>query len=322
MKILIAYDGSEGADTGIDGLHRAGLPTHDVEALVVSVAEVWLPPHSLVGELDDTSRGEIPEYVKLIRERVARIVEQAQGLAQRGGERVRRIFPRWTVGNEAISGSPAYELLTRAGEWQPDLIVVGSHGQTALGRFVLGSVSQKVLTEAHTSVRIARRATGAGASAERVIVAVDGSAGSQAAVRAVAARGWSAGSEVRVIVAQDLMKAFPVSLLIPPVNEFVDDVNNEENAQAEEIAAEAVRELRAELDGKSVTVSSLVDAGDPKRVIVRHAEEFGADCIFTGATGFSSRIERFIVGSVSAAIGARAPCSVEVVRVPEQAQAT
>lgn len=25
MKILIAYDGSEGADTGIDGLQRAGL---------------------------------------------------------------------------------------------------------------------------------------------------------------------------------------------------------------------------------------------------------------------------------------------------------
>ena len=40
MKILIAYDGSEGADTGIDGLQRAGLPTQGTEALVVSVAEV------------------------------------------------------------------------------------------------------------------------------------------------------------------------------------------------------------------------------------------------------------------------------------------
>ena len=44
MGILIAYEGSESADAGIDGLHRAGLPTEDVEALVVSVAEVWLPP--------------------------------------------------------------------------------------------------------------------------------------------------------------------------------------------------------------------------------------------------------------------------------------
>jgi nucleotide-binding universal stress UspA family protein len=179
---------------------------------------------------------------------------------------------------------------------------------------VLGSVSQKVLTEARTSVRIARRATGEGASAERIIVAIDGSPGSQAAVRAVASRGWGQGSEVRVIVAQDLMKAFPVSLLIPPVSKFVDDVNDDENAQAEQIAAEAVRELRARLDDKSVTVSSVVDAGDPKQVIVRYAKEFGADCIFTGATGFSSRVERFLLGSVSSAIAARAHCSVEVVR--------
>ena len=42
MKVLIAYDGSESADTAIDGLRRAGLPT-EADALVASVAEVWLP---------------------------------------------------------------------------------------------------------------------------------------------------------------------------------------------------------------------------------------------------------------------------------------
>lgn len=315
MKILIAYDGSESADAGIDGLHRAGLPLKDVEALVVSVAEVWLPPP---GDevLDDTFPFQIPAGVKLARERAARIVGQAQELAERGGERVRRIFPQWTVSHEAASGSPAFELLNRAEAWQPQLIVVGSQGRTALGRFVLGSVSQKVLTEARTSVRVARRATGSGASAERIVVGVDGSPGSQAAVRAVASRGWSPGSEVRVVVAQDLMKAFPVSLLGPPVNEFVDEVNKDEHTQAEELAAEAIKELRAGLDDKGVIVSSVVDAGDPKRVLVRHAEEFGADSIFTGATGFSSRAERFLLGSVSAAVAARAHCSVEVVRAP------
>jgi nucleotide-binding universal stress UspA family protein len=294
-------------------LQRAGLPPEGVEAVVVSVAEVWLPPP---GDevLDDTFPLQIPAGVKLARERAARIVGQAQELAERGGERVRRIFPRWTVSHEAASGSPAFELLNRAEGWQPQLIVVGSHGHTALGRFVLGSVSQKVLTEARTSVRVARRATGAGASAERIVVGVDSSPGSQAAVRAVASRGWSPGSEVRVVVAQDLMKAFPVSLLIPPVNEFVDEVNKDEHTQAEEMAAEAIKELRAGLDDKGVIVSSVVDAGDPKRVLVRHAEEFGADCIFTGATGFSSRAERFLLGSVSAAVAARAHCSVEVVR--------
>ena len=90
------------------------------------------------------------------------------------------------------AGSPAHEVLNLAREWDPRLIVVGSHGRSALGRFVLGSVSQKVLTEAQTSVRVARPTTGTGASAARIVVGVDGSAGAEEAVRAVAARALDA----------------------------------------------------------------------------------------------------------------------------------
>ena len=314
MKLLIGYDGSGGADLGIDGLRRAGLPPRDVEALVVSVAEVWLPPPPHDEVVDDTFPFKIPAGVKHMRARAEHLVEQARALAERGAERVRRVFPQWTVGHEAQTGSAAFELLNRADEWQPQLIVVGSHGLTTLGRFVLGSVSQKVLTEARTSVHVARRATGSGESAERIVVAVDGSQGARAAVRAVAARVWTPGSEVRVVVAQDLMKAFPVSLLVPQAEDSAGGVSGAEHEQAEEFASGALKELRAGLEDKGVTVSSLVDGGDPKQVLVRHAEEFGADCIFTGATGFSSRVERFLLGSVSSAIAARAHCSVEVVR--------
>ena len=163
-------------------------------------------------------------------------------------------------------------------------------------------------------MRVARQTTGTGTSAIRIILGVDGSAGAQEAVRTVAARGWTPGSEVRVVVAEDVLKANSVYALIPPVNEFIDEVDRSERTEAERIAEEAIKQLRSELDGKSVTVSSAVLTGDPKQVLVRHAEEFGADCIFTGATGFSNPIERFLVGSVSAAVAARAHCSVEVVR--------
>ena len=311
MKILIAYDGSESADKGIDDLSRAGLPA-EVEALVVSVAEVWLPPPR--GEFDDTFPLQIPAGLKVARAHAAQIVKEAQELAERGSKRVKQIFPGWRVNHEVTNGSPAHELLKRALEWQPDLIVVGSHGRTALVRLVLGSVSQKVLTEAQTSVRVARPTTGTGASAARIVVGIDGSAGAEEAVRAVAARHWTPGSEVRVVVADDLLMANSVYRVIPQVNEFVDEVNLSERTEAERIAEEAVKQLRSELEGKSVTVSSAVLTGNPKQVIVQHAEEFGADCIFTGATGFSNPVERFLVGSVSAAVAARAHCSVEVVR--------
>lgn len=315
MKLLIAYDGSESADTAIDGLLRAGLPSQNVEALVVSVAEVWLPLPAQNEVLDDTFPLQIPPGLKHARERAADMIADAEEIAQRGRERVQQALPEWSVSYEVGNGSPAFELLNLAEQYQPQLIVVGSHGRTALGRFVLGSVSQKVLTEAPCSVRIGRPSPGVGTSAQRIVLGVDGSRGSTAAVREVGRRNWTAGSEVRVVVAQDLMKTFPASLLIPPVKGFVDETDREERTAVEAIAADAVKILRANLNDH-VTVSATVDSGDPKEVLVRLAEKFGADCIFTGATGFSNRIERFILGSVSAAVAARAHCAVEVVREP------
>lgn len=313
MRILIAYDGSESANKGIDDLSRAALPM-EADVLVVSVAELWLPPPARDEVLDDTFPLQIPAGLQRARARAAQMAKYAQDLAVSGSERVGQIFPRWTVVHKAVSGSPAHEVLNLAREWNPDLIVVGSHGRTALGRFVLGSVSQKVLTEAETSVRVARQTSGTGASAIRIVVGVDGSQGADEAVRAVASRDWTPGSEVRVVVGEDSLTAHSVYRLLQPVNEFIDEVNKAEHTQAEAIAAEAVNKLHRELGDSSVTVSSAVVAGDPRQVLVRQAEQFGADCIFTGATGFSNPIDRFLVGSVSAAVAARAHCSVEVIR--------
>lgn len=311
MKVLIAYDGSESADIAIDALQRAGLPARDVEALVVSVGEVWLPPPEVP---DDTLPVPDPPGLKEARERAARVIAEAEQLAQRGSKRVQQIFPGWQVDHDVRNGSPGFELLNCAREWQADLIVVGSHGYTALGRFVLGSVSQKVLTEASTLVHVGRSSPGTGRSGERILVGVDGSKGALAAVRAVAKRYWTEGSEIRIVVADDVMRGNPIWLLIPPIREFVKEMEAEERTQAEQFAISAAKELREGLGDGKVTVSSVVLSGDPKRVLINHAEEFGADCIFTGATGFSNRLERVILGSVSAAVAARAQCSVEVVR--------
>ena len=49
------------------------------------------------------------------------------------------------------------------------------------------------------------------------------------------------------------------------------------------------------------------------RMLVDEARAWNADCVFLGAKGHG-RIKRMIIGSVSAAVAARAHCSVEVVR--------
>ena len=238
-------------------------------------------------------------------------MEEAEALAGQAYTLIQSSFPDWAICAELASGSPARVIIERADEWKPDLIVVGSHGRSALGRFVLGSVSQKVVTEAHCSVRVARRRPDEMGEADesrapvRLVVGVDGSPGAAAAVRAVAARVWPADSEARVIAADFAVPPVTAGRTQEPVLAWVKG----ERARIHKMAEDSMRELRE----AGLAVSSIVKDEDPKRLLCEEAESWGADCIFVGAKDLS-RIDRFLLGSVSAAVAARAHCSVEVVR--------
>jgi nucleotide-binding universal stress UspA family protein len=60
--------------------------------------------------------------------------------------------------------------------------------------------------------------------------------------------------------------------------------------------------------------SGIVKQGSPKKVLVDEADLLDVDCIFIGARGLGA-VGRFMLGSVSMAVTARAHCSVEVVRL-------
>jgi nucleotide-binding universal stress UspA family protein len=53
-------------------------------------------------------------------------------------------------------GSARSAILDYASTWQPDLIVLGSHGRTGVHRFLLGSVSEAVVRHAPCSVQVVR----------------------------------------------------------------------------------------------------------------------------------------------------------------------
>jgi nucleotide-binding universal stress UspA family protein len=312
MRILLGYDGSPCADAALDDLARAGLP-READVLVVSVTETWLPPPPPsvyrvmeVAVVAHTPAGLQEEFTK-----DSPAMGAARSMAEAAQGRLRKNFPGWQVSAEALFGSPARELIARADEWAPDLVVVGSHGRTALGRFVLGSVSQKVLTESRNSVRVGRGRVGADHAPARILVGVDGSDEASLAVREAARRFWPPRSEARVVVVDDPLEASPVGRIIPPVANWVEETNREERAWARELAERAAAELR----DAGLSVTPAVVEGNPKRVLVEEAEAWGADCVFVGSTGLG-RVERFVLGSVSAAVAARAHCSVEVVRAP------
>ena len=312
MKILIAYDGSQCAEAALDDLVRAGLPEAG-EFLVMSVAEVWLPPENLrqQWEAENPDSDYLNEINRKHDRKSKETIAESQTLANHAADRLRRMFPGWTVSAEAASGSPAWEVLSKAADFKPALIVAGSQGRSALGRFFLGSISQKILTEAHCSVRVARGRVEVDPTPVRVVIGFDGSKGAQAAVEAVAGRHWREGSEFRLVTATD--EAAPSTFdrfVSPTAVQWLEDETKSKIEWMEKIAAPALQILK---DANCAATLQTV-AGDPKKILVEEATRWNADAIFVGANRFGSRIERFLLGSVSAAVAARAHCTVEVVR--------
>lgn len=298
MKILIAYDGSDCAEAALDDLQRAGLP-RQAEVLVVTVTEIWLPPpHAESFELLMSDSNQPP------------VIEKAQGFALQAVERLQKKFDQWTISSRIQSGSPGSAILNVAEEWHPDLIAVGSHGRSVLGRLVLGSVSQKVVTEARCSVRVARGKVDVEPTNTRLIVGIDGGPGSDIAVGTVASREWPNGSAARVIAVHQSLRPSIVGRVIPSVSKWVDEVNTTETSWIETRLAEAAEKLRA----AGLTVDSILLEGDPRQLLVDAARDWDADSIFVGATSHKGRTRMFLLGSVSSAVTARAHCSVEVVR--------
>lgn len=306
MKILIGYDGSECADAAIDDLKRAGLP-EKTEAIVVSVADVREIPMPAFF-LDRVSTPAEQAGEELLGN-VSKHQEQAQEIALSAAKKIQKMFSSWVILTESVSGKPAAELIKMADTLQPDLLIVGSHGRSTIGRWVLGSVSQKVLNEAHCSVRISRQSQTAENGNVRILAAVDGSQYAEAAVKAIAKRPWNETTEVRLIAVDDPFSRPEAGYMVWNVEED----KPEDSEDSREWIKKVIDEPRQILESAGLRVSHNIRWGDAANMILEEAKDWKPDAIFVGARGLG-RIKRFLLGSVSTAVSARAACSVEVVR--------
>jgi nucleotide-binding universal stress UspA family protein len=310
MRILFAYDGSDSAKAAMDDLQYAGL-TGTTEAVVLSVADT--DPRFIDQPRtpnDPLSNLAIQRLTERARAEANRKMTDARQTSEDGAQQLRQTFSGWTVRPEAVAGAPALSLIKRAEELNVDLLVVGSQGRSALGRVMLGSVSQKILQHAPCSVRVGRG--GKPDRLAKVLIGVDGSKGAASAVSAVAARMWPMRTEVRVVTAADervllsVLAAMQWERRSPP-----DATNLSTNEQTP--ARQMLESVAEELRRSGLSADTVLRDGDPKNVLLQEANDWGADCIFVGAQGLSA-MERFLLGSVSSSVAARAGCSVEVVR--------
>lgn len=148
----------------------------------------------------------------------------------------------------------------------------------------------------------------------KLLLAVDGSSFSDAAVEEVGTRPWPPNSEVIVITAAEL----PMIVGLEPwaaAPIYFEEMEGAVRDSAKAALQKAVSKLKSMKTALAIT--SEVIQGPPREVIVDEAEKRGVDLIVMGSRGLGAW-SRLLLGSVSNAVVHHAKCSVEVVRKRNQ----
>ena len=145
----------------------------------------------------------------------------------------------------------------------------------------------------------------------KVLLAVDGSACSDAAVQEVARRPWPVGTIIKVFSVAELPYLGMTEPMVLP-NDFYAELEKAQQEKAQAAIAKALTTLRAQKEW-AVELIAEQKMGHAPSTILDEAEEWGADWIVVGSHGYRG-LQRFLLGSVAQAIATHAPCSVAIVR--------
>jgi nucleotide-binding universal stress UspA family protein len=291
MRVLIAIDGSKASEI----------------VLQEALREPW-PPGThfcLITVVDPFFFTRAPLLLEEAKEAGQKFLEEA---AERFGQ------AGWETEVEVVLGNPRRAISKCAEEWRTDLVLVGSQGLSALARLTLGSTVRAVLRHAKCSVEVVRAAkkeTAASQQKKRILVAIDGSEFSVAAVKAVAERPWPLGTEVKVISVPEFalwLGEYPYFQLTQ-----IEKLNNSAVDAAREAVAQGKEILRR--TGLQVSTDVPMEREAPAKTILEEAKEWDADLIVVGSHGRRG-FDRWALGSVSESLAMNARCSVEVVRMP------
>lgn len=179
-------------------------------------------------------------------------------------------------------------ILAEAEKYQPDLIIMGRRGRTALAGLLMGSVTARVVALSPFNVLVVPR--NSPLTFHRLLVAIDGSPCSEAAWREafLLSRAWFSHL-LAVSVAQRGAE-------LPEVQEIL-------------------QKVQAEADREGVPLDTLVLRGTPSEAIIQAAQARGTDLLILGSHGRRG-LTRLIMGSVTEQVIGQARCPVLIVKHP------
>lgn len=294
VHVLLAIDGSDCSKTATDLV--AALPW--TPGTTVRVMRAVEPLHRELGawELITTYDSE-PD------ERDA--VSAAEADVEATAARLREIGLR--TEHVVARDRAASAIIADADRRRPDLIVVGSHGYSALDRALLGSVSAEVVDHSPVPVLVARRPT-----LSHALIAVDGSDISLDAVDVVARWPLLAKARNTVLSVIPVSAAWWRSIAVGDLT-AAQPLASASTSSVVQSYERFAQEAATRIGGVGLGSSILVRSGAPAAEVLECAREIDADLIVLGSHGRTG-LTRLVLGSVARSVLNRASCSVLIVR--------
>jgi nucleotide-binding universal stress UspA family protein len=286
-RILFPTDGSEPTGAALDyALEIAS--EHEATIHVLNVA--------------DTSRDSLTriqgDVVDVLEREGKRIVDEA-------AQRVRdRDLP---VVSEVVQGTPSSSIVEYSDQFDVDLVVMPTHGRRGLTRFLVGSVTERVINTATVPVVTVNPDCDRPLTypCRELLVPTDGSRGAALALQAGIAVAKATGATLH------LLHVVETGSLGPDARSLLKEGERSERANA--IVTEATEMAAAEsLDA----VESDVAHGSPVKKIRAYIRENGIDLAVLGTHGRTD-FSRYVMGGVSAKFVRTAPVPAMWVRESE-----
>ncbi len=279
MKIILAVDGSKYSKWAVDLLMKLPL----IKMPQIIVLNIVNTKRHIPAILDSMLS---KQYKTATQDQIERDIASGEKLTTKI---VAKLRTRWNNVTPIIEkGHVADKIIRKADEEKANLIILGSRGISNIKSFLLGGVSQKVVTYASCPVLVVKKKAN---SFKNVLLPVDGSPSSEFAM-----------SFLKSQFLHDKVRAFLLN-----VSEF--DFNSSEDL------VEIINNKKF-MSFSTFVAENLFAIGDPAEIITNTASQRKVDLIVIGSKGMSG-IKRFFLGSVARKVITYGDCSVLVIKEPE-----
>ncbi len=298
MKLLLPVDIVHSAKPTIDELKRL-VDLKNCQVTMLYVKEELPSYERMIEGLADIKERYADEVQNKAKSYFAELEPQLQPICQ-------------SLDTQIVSGTAAMMIEAVARDEHCDLTALTPGVHPKIEEFFLGSVSSKVVKHGPGTVLICRNGGQPQATIRKVVMGVDGSPQSQAAIREAAKlfKLKESGAEITLI---HVVNVADVLKLVSPV-EYIGIVENNMLMEGETFLANAKQMLAEQGIDK---VFCVLKEGDPATEILSLTKSLPADLVVIGAQG-SNAVQHFLLGSVSHRIAMHSPVTTAVVKSPRK----